>query len=376
MACPGDGRLSLTSNKLEAVAPKQRCAYAKCSKQQVDVKNSTFTAEKNKVDEEKCCDLRSHCKLVKFCCESHKNKCLSGKTKKQQKDTQGREALDVAQVVHLFQVLTATGSVWTAVLMLIHLYLGERADCVRRITRSWLSNLEPEASGVPSIEIPEGVNGKTKSRKVQLPPDFSSVLHGWMFLKPLRGGREGQWPFEGQCWDGPNSALFPGFDVSKNGHQSRAWQQPVTERAYLEALKRAAKIIIKERAAAREREECHVFEGVNMDLLGTHSLKKTHVTLMKTAGHSSAIVEAITGTQAATLDRYYDIVSPKRQAEAMHQVFQPVLQKCKRSDDESGLQGASRMGDEKSSFCTGCGRSVCRTWKFCCSCGTSLDQEN
>ena len=95
--------------------------------------------------------------VSQICCESHKNKCLTGKTKKQhKKDTQGREALDVAQAVHLFQVLKATGSVWTAALMLIHLYLGERADCVRRITRSWLSNLEPEASGAPSIDIPEG----------------------------------------------------------------------------------------------------------------------------------------------------------------------------------------------------------------------------
>ena len=346
------------------MAPRQKvnqlCAFGKCTRRNIDVKNTSFTAPKDAVNEDKSREIRSHCQLIKFCSQRHMDLCLA--VKKKDKPGQGRLDLDVTQASHLFETLKACGYLWAAVALLIQLMIGERADCVRQATTAWFSNFEPEASGVPTIHIPDGLNRKTRTRDVQVPADFASLLHGWLWITPLHGGKERQWPFADQPLQDPRCALFPGLDVAKGKHQGRNWHKPISERAYLAALKVAVNVIVKERAGARARGEQHVFEGINMDLIGTHSMKKSHVTLMKAAGYSATLIEKITGTQAATLDRYYDIVSPKRQAQAMQQVLGPVVQSCKKS------------AAEDSRFCTECGHAAERGWKFCCCCGTALSQ--
>eukprot|EP00971_Amphidinium_carterae_P044805 881101-Amphidinium_carterae.1 len=112
------------------------------------------------------------------------------------------------------------------------------------------------------------------------------MLWKWWTEVPLTGGKANQWPFEGQprtpTADVQDPALFPG--VKAGGKNARLWSKPVSERAYYGKVKEAMRVIQAERASARDQSQEHVFEGVDLDKVTTHTLKKTTVTMLKDKG--------------------------------------------------------------------------------------------
>ena len=334
---------------------KQTCAFGKCRRKAHDVKNSSYTLQREQVNVELCRPLRRHCGTIKFCCASHMNRSKVAPTKKK---AQGREALDASQTALLFHTLKDLGFVWAAVMLLCQLYFGERADAIRKVQAGWFKHLNPAAAGTPSVVVPEGVNGKTWSREISLPIKFAHVLHEWMEVKPLTGGKNHQWPFQHQKLDTGTNFLFPGVDTKSQTRTDKA----VSEKAFFNCLRKASKILTHARKIARDRGETHPFEGVNLENVATHTLKKTHVTMMKCNGFSAALIASITGTSSETLDKHYDVPTGKRQRQALETVFGPVLTGCQNPTVE----------EEKQTFCSRCGMATMDSWNYCCKCGTQV----
>lgn len=238
--------------------------------------------------------------------------------------------------------------------MLFQLFLGERADAARQLKQGWLRHFEPSSAEPPEIAIPPGLNGKTVSREVCLPACFAHAVHSWM-QKPLRGGKGHHWPFVGQKLEEDTDVLFPGL-----GAKQQRINKPVSERAYLDAINKASKVLVKAREQARNNGATHVYEGVNLLNLGTHTIKKTHVTLLKANGFSTALVSSITGTSPATLERHYDVPTGKRQREALQDVFGPIVE-SKKAEPSSN--------EPEQLYCGNCGKRVASKWHFCRYCG-------
>jgi hypothetical protein len=122
----------------------------------------------------------------------------------------------------------------------------------------------------------------------------------------------------------PDSFLFPGFRPGGRDDGARQWDKPVTRRGYLDRLKSmCAPALEAERAAALRRGVSHPFQGYDLAKLGTHSMKRTAVTTLKDGLVSSAVVAAICGTTAKTLDRTYDEPTARRQKRAVEECFDP-----------------------------------------------------
>ena len=66
--------------------------------------------------------------------------------------------LDAAQMTSFIDELIRNGPVWPAIMLMIQLCMGERADAVRRARVKWFEDIEAEALGAPFINIPK-VNG-------------------------------------------------------------------------------------------------------------------------------------------------------------------------------------------------------------------------
>eukprot|EP00971_Amphidinium_carterae_P209531 4156491-Amphidinium_carterae.1 len=203
-----------------------QCAYKRCRSNQ-ECKNASYTLRAEEVDRLCCRPLRSHCRIVRFCCESHKKKC---KVRQQVKrNREGAEALNAAQVAKVFSVLAfQCGAPWAAVLVVMQMIMGaERADCARSTRLSWLSGLDPASPENPSIQIPK-INGKTTPRIEPIQDDFARMLWGWMTTQPLKGSANTQWPFRGQPLfpTQPTSiadpVLFPG--AKAGGQNTRLWE--------------------------------------------------------------------------------------------------------------------------------------------------------
>lgn len=335
----------------EGSAVKQRCGYKKCRSKAHDVKNSGFTLPRSKVDLDLCRPLRSHSAIVKFCSLGHMQKASMKAPKKKGR---GREALDVEQAIMLFDTLNELGFVWAAVLMLFHLFLGERADAVRQLQVGWLRHFDPCSAENPAVVIPPGLNGKTWSREVSLPMSFARLVHSWM-EQPLCRGKGNQWPLRGQSLESESDVLFPGVDVTTQRRSHKA----VSERAYYNALMKAGQTLVLAREQTRNKGGRHVFEGMDLSRLGTHSFKKTHVTLMKTSGFSTALISSITGTSPTTLDKHYDVPTSKRQREALDEALGPILP-------------GHRNNAGTTAFCTNCGQKIVESWRCCCQCGNAL----
>ena len=269
---------------------KQTCAFRKCRRKAHDVKNSSYTLQREQVNLELCRPLRRHCGTIKFCCASHMK-----------------------------------GS---------------------------------QVAGTPSVVVPAGVNGKTWSREISLSITFAHVLHEWMEVKPLTGGKNHQWPFQHQKLDTGTNFLFPGVDTKSQTRTDKA----VSEKAFFNCLRKASQILTHARKIARDRGETHPFEGVNLENVATHMLKKTHVTMMRCNGFSAALIASITGTSSQTLDKHYDVPTGKRQREALETVFGPVLVGCQNPTVE----------EEKQTFCSRCGMATMDSWNYCCKCGTQV----
>ena len=333
---------------------KMSCTWKSCRSGR-DVKNvaAGLTAKLSEVDISKCRSLRSSCQQVRFCCAEHKNHCL----KKAPANPRGkRECMDEAQCRSLWTcLLQQVQCPWAAILFLMQLCLGERAEAATSVRVSWVQNLQEEHGNPCYIQIPDDVNGKTKARRVPLLQSFANLLRGWMYASPLVTPDGKQWPFPEQPLQDPQCCLFPGLQVRGN-KMTRTWTQPITTRAYLKKLREAADILHKERADMLSRGLPSVWEETDLARLGTHSTKRTCVSLLKDQCRSSAVVGAICGTTPATLDREYDAPTQKRQRLALRHALGPVFD-----------------GDVVNVFCTNCRTERQSTqWIYCPACGTKF----
>ena len=177
--------------------------------------------------------------------------------------------------------------------------------------------------------------------------------------------------------------LFPGTDTKT---QQRMWDRPVSERAYSEVLHQAAKIIGDIRAKKRTTKHSCIISDVFLDFdlgrIGSHSFKKTVVSLLVENGVSMQIISAITATSVSTLSRHYDSATDLRRRKAL-KALSPVLEGL--SEDQNKPDDAEEAGIHEaddvhpptvphnySRWCTGCGRKVSELWRFCYACGTQL----
>jgi hypothetical protein len=154
--------------------------------------------------------------------------------------------------------------------------------------------------------------------------------------------------------------LFPGFDA--NG-QKRKWNKSVSERAYLRRLTQVADALCKARAAANSKKQPHPFNGYDLTKLGTHSFKKTAVTLMSQHGVPWSVISAVTGTSAKMLQTTYDIPTEARQQHALQTTWGNMsLPNGERQDNTKG----------KTRFSGCCGAPVRENHSFCTECGQRL----
>ena len=355
-----------------------RCAFRKC-KSKRDVKNISklCTLQKEDIDVAQCRRLRKHCQLVRFCCVTHRRECLAPGGERGQ-----RECLDAAQVGSLFQALLAMSLPWVAVIMLLQVVAGERGGCMCQARRRWLQNLSPQEACPPTLRI-EKVNGKTKAREIPLAPAIAGLFHQWLSRDPPLHGEDGSyWPFEGQDTIDGNAFLFPGLKLGAGQKgRGRVWGHGVSSRAYLFNLRAAAITLQRERSGSREKGDPHPFDGYPLDKLGTHSFKRTGVTLMKDVCASTALVGAIAGTSARTLDKVYDAPTMSRKQQLVGKAFAPLAtdisatitrrsttrRRHKTAANQPGPSSASTglMG-QPACFCARCAKpQEAATW-ICC----------
>ena len=153
-------------------------------------------------------------------------------------------------------------------------------------TAVWRSGrLCPPLLGVPaacgfhddSIHPDSPKTGKTKSRRIPLHPQFATLVSDWMFKSPLADNRtDCTWPFPGQKLRG-TAPVFPGLS-KRAGHRQwwkRQWSKPVSERAYLGPLNDLVQVLKRE---IRKDGKSHAWSDVDVDMLGTHSLKRSAAT--------------------------------------------------------------------------------------------------
>ena len=219
--------------------------------------------------------LRRDAKIIRFCCYQHRDRCIA--TEPQQPRGQ-REPLEANQLADLFNRLVAQGTPWAAVLCLLQLQCGERADCARQCRWSWFRNVGADSAATPSIAIPR-INGKTKTREIPLLPMFAAQLYAWTHGQPLKtpNSDDVTWPFPKQKTHG-SSLLFPGLS-RKGGYGQwwkRSWSKPVSERAYLGTLKKVAQRVKQEQQ--QNGGTGHLWFDVEVDKIGTHSLKRSAAT--------------------------------------------------------------------------------------------------
>ena len=103
---------------------KIKCGFYKC-KSGTDAKNKPYELEVTKVNVDLCRTLRSHTKLVKFCCRSHMTRCTAPEPPEKRG---GREPLTTPQLRSLFSTLKEhCHAPWAAALMVLQLCLGAAA---------------------------------------------------------------------------------------------------------------------------------------------------------------------------------------------------------------------------------------------------------
>lgn len=337
---------------------KMVCAYRKC-RRLVDVKNvgKTKTLKRKDVNLEQCRAVRKQCQAIRFCCSEHLKLCKAVQSVKRG----GREPLSPDQCISLIQTLLVICP-WAAVLSLLQLFIMDRADCSRKCCWEWLSGLDPRSQCQPSINIPKA-NGKTVARTIPLYQPFAEFLWKTAHGNPIQALTGETWPAAGQNLD--SGPLFPGYSV--NG-KCRNWNKAISERAYLARLHQAAEILRAQRAVAKANQVEHVFDGYDLGRLGTHSWKKTSVTMFSDHEVSWAIIAAISGTSIQMLQRSYDIATQTRQHKAMMEVFGPALGPAllpeKATCEENHVQ--------LKKYCGKCGVPRRYPDVFCTACGSKL----
>ena len=336
-----------------------KCAMKGCRSDK-NVKNvgRQLIAKKTDIDLSLCRPLKSNCISLRFCSKNHLSMCKKKRT--QEAVPRGkRMCMNHEQVCSLWNTLLhKVKAPWAAVLMMVQLCLGERADAARQVRFGWFDDLASPAGEGISIHIPDGLNGKTKARTVQLLPEFVAMLRRCLSAHPLKaegGTDEQQWPWQGQPVMDKQCCLFPGLKLQRGRTFIRTWRTPVTEKAYYNKLRQAAGLLQAERESHHQRNMPHVWDGAALSKLGTHSMKRTAVVMLKDASGSTAVVSAISGTTAATLDRWYDEPTPARQVRAMSNAFGQIVQQ----------QGQS----SELAVCANCGeRRMSLRWRSCPFC--------
>ena len=344
---------------------KMKCAYAKCRCKSMDCKNKKYQLKAFEVEKKKCRPVREHAKTIRFCSQKHLDLC-----RKIVKKRGGREALTQKQVVLFYQTLVwSCHAPWAAVLMLLQLFLGDRCDCARQAATSWFVNFgQHDVWGWPEISIPK-VNGKTQPRKIPLNPGFADLLWGWMTKEPLSSGK--------QIWPPSNQDFKQAFDQkteqylfcgrSGSGHNLPVLDQPISERAFLKQIRNAAEFLRRERQVAHQNQQGHVFDDIDLSRIGTHTWKKTAVTIMKEQHIATSLVSALTGTSPRILDEVYDVATKRRQRHTVDQVFGPIV---------TNVLGLSHPEEDKldvlSPKCPNCFSPVEISWNFCSRCAANL----
>ena len=368
-----------------------RCGYKACKRAEEDCKNSRYVLEKEDVNEDLCRPLRANCSQIRFCCQAHLERCRF-----QEKPKTGprgpREAISPEQVGVLYNMLLAMDTTWPAVLMLVQLFLGDRANCARQARRSWFKNLAPEDGGLPMVEIPAWVTKTKKGRSMPLHEGFARRLYKWMHVQPLRPAvGHSQWPWPGQemvCSAQNDPVLFPG--CRPGGDNERLWDTPISTRAYFMWVSKAVDELRKQRAWARREGLEHAFVDVDLQLVSTHSMKKSGVTILADSGATWAVVSSLTGTTTKVLATNYDCPSTKRQRRALT-ALTPVMTSLDPQSSSSDASSSSSQPppmepatattgqrEDKAEeeqlpmlqFCPFCGsKCMDQAWKYCPACG-------
>ena len=339
---------------------KQRCAYRLCRSRR-DVKNSKWCLPVRQVSSSSTRKLHCKAKTARFCCEEHRTKAKStGAVAK--KPYGQRESLTQQQVTYLFDImLHKVGCAWAAVMLLLSVSTGERVDAVRQVCTTWLTGLDDQAVGKPTISWPR-VNLKTTARDSILDSGVAQLLWQWISRQPLKTTQGSQWPFAGQdvqhhLAKGTPCYLFPGRMLG--GKDCRNSEQAVTARAYNYVWKSCQHILKAEITAACKQGRSHPFTDVDLRRLSSHCGKKSCVNLLQEQGNPVSIASALTCTTPSVLQNSY-IAKPKPAAQrsAVHGAMQEVV---------SGVQLALDP-----IFCTTCGLKGNAEWVFCPKCGQRM----
>ena len=346
-----------------------RCARKSCKRTSTNVKNvpRKLLLAKIQADLQTCRALHSNCETLRFCSVS----CLRQCKKSTRTGRRGaRCGLNKQQLALMLKQGIQDDKPWLAILIFCQILCGERADCARRLQVGWLQDLSPDDPAPPRIEIPK-VNGKTTARTVWLAQEHAQQLHGWLFKQPLQSKSQ-QWPHADLDLKDAETHLFPGWTQKPGQLQQLDSSKAISERNYLKALKTAGSHIAAERQKQPAGTE-HAFDGFDFKRLGTHSFKRTAVSLLKDTCLSTSIVSAVTGTSSKTLDQYYDEPTASRQRKATGNAFSSLF-------DESQKEQPSKLSKQTTvaaRFCTSCGtRREQETWMYCPNCGKELQPQS
>ena len=267
----------------------------------------------------------------------------------------------------LFNVLAhESAAPWAAVLCMLQNFLGERADAARQACASWFHNLDQAVAGQPTtVQTPDGVNGKTQARQIQLATCFARLLWGWI-QEPLRGLCNTTWPHAGQdllaaLQQGKPQLLFPGRVLG--GCNARQWDKAISEKAYYDAIRCAAGVSEQDRRQSLSTGAGHPFEEMDLALIGTHSMKKTAVTVLGDNQVSFKIISLLTGAAEDKLRREYYKPSKHKQRAALASGF-------------GELAAAVSPQASHHEYCVSCGRRRQDTWQYCPSCGVGFVKQN
>lgn len=281
----------------------------------------------------------------------------------------GRVPLTAEQVGILFRTLVQkVNCAWAGALCLLQLFLGDRADAARQASTEWFRNLNPDSGNPPTVAIPD-CNNKTTVREVYLSKGFAALLWHWV-LEPLKGRDErSSWPHPGQnlhsaLLNMKPVLLFPGRVCG--GKDRRNWKKAISEKAYYDAVRSAAGIIQRERAQAHRQGGKHPYDDVDLDRLGTHSMKKTCVTELCEQNVSPAAISQLTGTTEEVLLRHYYQPSQRKQQEAVSNGLAKVVAAV------SHKVPPQEASAESYGYCSHCGMQRKSEWYFCPKCGTKF----
>ena len=135
---------------------------------------------------------------------------------------------------------------------------------------------------------------------------------------------------------------------------------------YRKRLQEVAERLDQDRRKRRRGGARRPFDGFPLDRLGTHSFKRSAVVLMKDTCSSTALVGAMAGTTAKTLDRIYDAPTLQRQQGLVDRAFAPAAAALRASD--ARVAGARRrcQGAAADKFCSQCGNARDAPEWACC----------